>query len=162
MQKRLSVLAGAALAVVALAVVFTGGGSAQGGATTITVVQRNGAFQGVDNPPTTAPEITMGDEFVARSPLFKGDQRVGTLHANCTATRGGASFERATFHCTGEFVFWNGRNGRLSVDGVFKGSERTARLIVTGGRGRYFGRDGVATSTRQEDGTNVDVIRLAP
>ena len=159
MPKRMSVLAGAALAAVALAVVFTGGGSAQGGATTITVVQRNGGFRFLDNPPTTAPRVTTGDQFVARSPLFKAEQRVGTLHAECTATRGAASFEGATFHCTGEFVLWN---GRLSVDSVFKGSETTARLIVTGGRGAYFGRDGAGTSTSQGDGTSVDVLTLAP
>ena len=159
MQKRLSVLAGVAVATVVTAVMFTGGGSAQGAATTMTLVQGNGAFRFLDNPPTTAPRITTGDEFVARSPLFQGDERVGTLHANCTATRGAASFEGATFHCTGEYVL---RRGRLSLDGVFNGSERTARLIVTGGRGAYFGRDGAATSTSQEDGTSVIVITLAP
>ena len=163
MKKRVSVLTGAAFAAAALAIVFTGGGSAQGGATTITVVQRNGGFQSIDNPPTTAPEITMGDRFVVRSPLFKEDQRVGTLHVECTATRAAASFERAIFHCTGEFLFWRGvPRGRLSVDGVFSGSEKTSRIIVTGGRGAYFGRNGSATSTIQEDGTNIDVIRLAP
>jgi hypothetical protein len=160
MKKRLVALAVAALAATVLIVVFAGGGGAQAGGTTITVRERDGAFKFVDNSPTV-PGVRMGDEFILRTHLFRSGNRVGTAHANCTATKGGRGFGRATFHCTGEYVLFG--RGRLALDTVFRGrqTQNTFRILITGGNGEFFGRNGAVVATNAGN-TTVHVIRLEP
>ena len=161
MKKRLVALVVAALAATVFTVVFTGGGGAQT-ATTITVRERGGAFEFVNNPPI-GPHVSMGDELIIRSGLYSGGDRVGTLHANCTATKRGRGFGRATWHCNGDYVLFG--RGNLSLDVVFRGRQtrRTIRIAVTGGTREFFGRDGAAAATAVGDSdATVHRIRLEP
>ena len=160
MKKRLLALAVPTVAATVLIVALAGGGGAQTGSTTITVRERDGAFRFLNNSPTV-PGVQMGDEFILRTHLFQSGDRVGTAHANCTATKAGRGFGRATWHCTGEYVLFG--RGRLSLDAVFRGrqTQHTFRILITGGNREFFGRNGAVVATNAGN-TTVHVIRLEP
>lgn len=162
-MKRLSLLAAAAFAAIAVAVVLTARGSAQEpGEQTIRLVERPGSAHFVDNPPkgTRARPISAGDVSVQTMRLFDASntRRVGTLFIECIAMRGG-TFTGGTFHCTGAYKL---AGGTLSFD-FAGGSARTTTLAITGGTGAYEARRGSAVQQERPNSNLLDdTIHLVP
>lgn len=146
--------------------VIASSGSAQAGARTFTLTAREkgGAFAVVDNPPRSRVKgerarISPGDLFVFNQPLFDSARKaVGRLHVSCTATRGGADIERATFACAGGYGL---AGGSIEVATVTK-LAGTTKIAVTGGTGKYEGARGSATSVESGKGTSAETVKLLP
>ncbi|MGH2947021.1 MAG: hypothetical protein ACRDPC_12305 [Solirubrobacteraceae bacterium] len=162
-MKRLSVLVTAAVAAIGVAVALAATGSAQQpGEQTVKLIERPLTGHVVDNPPKgtrrTSPLFSPGDLTVQTSALFDeaNTTRLGTLHSECIATRGGTR-ARATFHCTGMFKL---KAGTLAFDFAGKSAE-TITLAITGGTGAFEGRDGSDLSTEKRDVIE-HTIRLRP
>jgi len=156
-MRRLAVLIAAAAAAVAVIAAFAGSGSANHPGSRTVVLQeleRGSVFKFIDHSPRSRRRgfratISTGDQFVFRSPVQnQAGQRAGTLHALCTATRGGRNFERATFMCNGSYRL---TDGQLAVQVVFSGEGPTV-LAVTGGTGAYEGARGSCTTTETRIG----------
>lgn len=165
-MKRLSLLFTAAFAAIAVAVALAATGSAQQpGEQTVKLVERPLTGHVVDNPPKapkgtrrTAPLFSPGDLTVQTSALYdeSNTTRLGTLHSECIATRGGTR-ARATFHCNGTFQL---KEGTLAIDFAGKSAE-TVTSAVTGGTGAFEGRDGSDLSRENRDVVE-HTIRLRP
>jgi hypothetical protein len=163
-MNRLSLPVTAALAAIGVAVAMAATGNAQQpDEQTVKLVERPLAGHVVDNPPKgirgTRPRFSAGDLTVQTSALFdeSNTTRLGTLHTECTATRGGTREGRATFHCNGTFKL---KDGTLAFDFAGKSAE-TITSAITGGTGAFEGRDGSDLAT--ESGDVVEhTIRLRP
>jgi hypothetical protein len=134
-MKRLSALVTAAVAAIGVAVALAATGSAQEpGEQTVKLVERPLSGHVVDIPPKgirrTRPLFSPGDLTVQTSALFDeaNTTRLGTLHTECIATRGGTR-ARATFHCNGTFKL---KRGTLAFDFAGKSAD-TITLAITGG-----------------------------
>lgn len=162
-MKRASLLVSAAVAAIGAAVALAATGSAQQpGEQTVKLVERPLSGHVVDNPPKgtrrASPRFSPGDLTVQTSALYDeaNTTRLGTLHSECIATRGGTR-ARTTFHCNGTFKL---KDGTLPFDFAGKPAE-TITLAITGGTGVFEGRDGSDLSTEKRDIIE-HTIRLRP
>src|SRR4051812_23884675 len=163
-MKRLYPIGGAVCAAVIGAVVLAASGTAQQpGGQTLKLVEREGTAHIVDNPPRSrrangGPRFSMGDQTVQAIPLYdeSNTRRLGTLHVECTAMRGGTP-ARATFHCNGTYQLGT---GTLALDFAGLPADRVT-FAVTGGTGALEGRAGRAGG--QEKGAlSEDLVHLVP
>jgi hypothetical protein len=146
-------------AVAVAAAVATSRGNAQGGGVrTITLIEREGSFHFVDNPPRQGVNVAplAGDEFVGSTPLFtRAGRRAGTLDFHCVLVTGG---ERGRTHCTGTYSL---AGGAIAAQAVFRGFESPPTIAITGGTGAYEGARG-SISSRDRRNVTISVIRLLP
>jgi Dirigent-like protein len=142
-MKRLSV-ALAALCLVLIALPVAAG--AAGGASkslTFHLVEKQVAFNFVDNPPRQGPDQPplVGDQFAFTSNLLtKSGAHAGSVSATCTVTRGGI---HASGPCSGIFGF---KGGQLMVMARFAFSNAPNEIVILGGTGVYRGATGYITS----------------
>jgi allene oxide cyclase-like protein len=136
------VLAAAAVAALGLcAVGIAGAAKKQGSGVTIHLVEKDGAFQYVDNKPYGGQNSppSMGDMFVFSSKLLtKSMKPTGTLYADCVVTRGGPHMKA---QCTGTFEL---AGGHLALQALIGDSSVKApdHIVVVGGTGVYEGATG--------------------
>ncbi len=108
------------------------------------------------------PRFSGGDLHVFTSRVFnEANVRVGRLYAHCVAARGGRTFVRALFQCSGTFVL---RDGTIVVNAAFRGNQddEDVRLAVTGGTGAYQGANGSVTVRSLPRGRMENTIHLLP
>jgi len=155
-MKRLPVLIVAALAAAATALVLAVGGSAQGPkARTIQLVEQEGQFTEVPNPPKG---FSPGDEFVIRGKLTDtSGEAAGTDHAYCVITK--ASRHHPVADCTASFFL---RDGKISVVGGVHLERRKQVLPVVGGTGAYVGAQGTAVSESRKGNKTAWTFNLMP
>jgi hypothetical protein len=155
----------AAIVAALLAVTLsTTGSAAPSRAQTFTLVTRDaeGNFNVVDNAPRAERPIfrggrlSAGDFFVFHQPVLLKGRRVGAVDVQCTAARGGKSFERARFACQGAYGL---KRGTITVQAVFKGGADVVRIAITGGTGKYEGASGSIRSISGENRSR-DVFHL--
>lgn len=169
-MKRLSLLAGALAAAVAVAVVLAAAGGAQtpGGRTLIFLDDTNHATQAfvdtapkspVRNPQSAGFRLSTGDTLHVRSPLLDGahGKRIGTGYSQFTVVKG-TSFANAVFRGHGAFRL---HDGQIAVDGVFRVASATNTIAVLGGTGAYEGARGTLTFTEVTNGSQ-DTLHLLP
>lgn len=146
-----TVILGSASVLVVAAHPMTATGSTS--AETITFNMRDGTFRFIDIPPKG--EVPgAGDSFVVTNPLFKGGDRIGTLHAECTVTRRTADPDNVPFLCGGIYRL---QGGQISGDTSFKGDTRVIKVAITGGTGDYAGASGEAREVPTERGSRVTI-----
>ena len=146
-----AVILGSASVLVVAAHPMTATGSTS--AETITFNMRDGTFRFLDLPPR-GDHPSAGDSFVLTNRLMKGGERIGTLHAMCTATRRAADPARTPFLCQGVYHL---QGGRISGDTTFNGANPVIKVAITGGTGIYAGASGEATEVPTEKGSRVTV-----
>ena len=110
--------------------------------TTIHLVEKDQAFNFVDNPPTSKRHIaSIGDMFAFTSTLLtKASKRAGTANASCVVTSGG---KNPVFSCTGAFDL---AGGELELQAVMRANDLTTRIAIVGGTGAYEGARGSMVS----------------
>src|SRR5262245_27214484 len=98
----------AALAAVALCVAGVAGAAKQTPGITFHLVEKDEAFNFVDNKPTsTKHAASIGDMFAFTSSLWTlAHKRAGSLQASCVVTTGG---KHPVFECTGTFSLAGGQ-----------------------------------------------------
>lgn len=150
--KRYVVIGVLAVAIVSAFAVTSSAGSRQSSGRTLTLIEQDesSAFAdtGAKSPNRRNPRFSGGDLHVFTSAVFNhANVRIGRLYAHCVAVRGGRSFVRALFQCTGTFVL---RDGTIVVNAAFRGNQddEDVRLAVTGGTGSYEGARGSVTVRR--------------
>jgi hypothetical protein len=144
------ILASASVLVVAAhPMTATGSTSAE----TLTFNMRDGTFRFLDFPPK-GERPSAGDTFVLTNRLMKGGDRIGTLHAVCTATRGAADPEKTPFLCQGVYHL---KGGRITGDTNFTGENAVIKVAITGGTGDYAGASGEAVEVPTDRGSRVTV-----
>jgi hypothetical protein len=161
-MKKLLVLTAAAGAAVAM-VVITSTGSAQPGARTITVIEKDRSEKQdyVDNPPRGTkrhPALSVGDLFTLTGPLFDQAKPVGELDAAFTTLKGSKYINRLKLVGHGAF---NLQYGSIVFEGIFGGRDAVVHLAVLGGTEAYEGARGSVTITQTKTGS-VDAIHLLP
>jgi hypothetical protein len=164
-MKRLSLLAAALTAAIALTSVLAGAGSADHpGSQTRTFVERNnlGTFRFVDHPPRDPgggePSISAGDVVVGSNRLYNAanERRVGKFFFECRAIVGKRRFGRAPFRCSGTFEL---ARGVLYLDALVRFSQDTIRGAITGGSGAFEGASGGVTFDNRRR-TSVDTVHF--
>ena len=165
-MRRLVVLAAAAIAAsVGVGILTAAGGAQAPGERTFKLIEEEGTFGFVDNPPRARsrrnPSLSAGDTVAITSRLFdEANRRVGTLHAVCTVTRAGRNFARASLHCSGTFLL---RDGTLALSVTFRGAEAAqAGVAVVGGTGAYEGARGSVSSRGLPGDRTEDTVHLLP
>ena len=134
-SQRPRVILGSASVLVVAAHLMTATGSTS--AETITFNMRDGHVPVHNDIPPKGEVPGAGDSFVVTNPLFKGGDRIGTLHAECTVTRRTADPDNVPFLCGGIYRL---QGGQISGDTSFKGDTRVIKVAITGGTGDYAGR----------------------
>lgn len=154
-------LAAAAFAAVMLCVVGAAGAAKSSG-TTMHLVEKDVAFNFVDNKPTStraAHIASIGDMFAFTSSLWtRGNKRAGTLNASCIVTSGG---KVPTFECTGTFSL---AGGQLELQTAMREDVNPTHIAIVGGTGAYEGARGSITtvSRGQNSPYTDDTIHLLP
>ena len=170
MKRRLSMLAAAALAAVALTVVLaaTGGAQTPGGPTlTFLDDTSHGTQVFVDsapksparNPQSPRFRLSAGDTLYVHSPILDhaGGARIGTAYSEFTVVSGN-SFANAVFRGHGAFKL---RDGQIVADGVVRPASATNTVAVVGGTGAYQGARGSLSFTQVSNGSQ-DTFHLLP
>ena len=156
------VLAAALVSAVALA---PSGGAQQPSGRTLKLIEQDESSAFADTGPRSRsrnPRFSGGDLHVFTSKLFnEANVRVGRLYAHCVAVRGGRTFVRALFQCSGTFVL---RDGTIVVNAAFRGNQddEDVRLAVIGGTGSYEGARGSVTVRRLPRERMENTVRLLP
>ena len=121
-------------------------------------LERGSTFKHVRNTRTrNQRSLLLGDLIVFTNPLADAaGQRVGRLHATCTATVGNRNFEKATMTCSAAMTL---RDGTLMVQANTSPGSDTTTGAVVGGTGAYAGARGVLVSKQGRSGSD-DVITL--
>lgn len=153
---------GAALAAVPLLVLAGHQSTATGAddASVFTMRFEPASFKLVDVPPAAASETSPpgpGDYFVLKNRLFKGDRRLGALHATCVITNRGTSPGNTPLLCTGVYRL---PGGTLIGSALLSTDAEVNRIAVTGGTGRFTGMTGIATEFNENDGTGRILVRI--
>jgi len=135
------VFAAAAVAAVSLCVVGIAGAAKKVSGTTFHLIERDAAFQYVDNKPYGGQNSppSMGDMFVFNSTLLtKSMKRTGTLYAECVVVTGGQHMKA---QCTGTFTL---AGGDLALQALIKDSNGKVpdHIVIVGGTGAYEGATG--------------------
>jgi hypothetical protein len=169
-MKRLSLLAAAVAAAIAVSVVLaaTGGAQTPGGRTLTFLDDTNHGTQAfVDNAPKSPARnprsgrfrLSTGDVLYVRSPILDDDggKRIGTAYSQFTVLKGD-SFANAVFRGHGTFRL---HDGQIEADGVFRIANATNTVAVLGGTGAYEGARGSLTFTEVARGSQ-DTLHLLP
>jgi hypothetical protein len=159
-----------AAAAVAAVVVATGtamrGGSSSSHTFTLLESDAKGSFSYIDNEPKSTrslssregPVVSQGDVLAFTSELLtKSKRHAGWLHATCTATVAGDTFDKARFTCTGLFQL---QGGTLELIALLDTRKRVTHIAIVGGTGAYEGAIGQIDSAGSENGPNVDTVRF--
>jgi hypothetical protein len=161
-MRRLAILVTAAVTATAIAGILSTTGGAQGpGERTFKIIEEEGTFKFVDNPPKARnprnPTFSTGDAFLFTSPLRdEANKSIGTVHVFCAVTRGG-NFSRASSQCNGTYAL---RDGTLAASAVLRGEE--ASIAVVGGTGAYEGARGSITDRDLPRDRTEDTVHLLP
>jgi hypothetical protein len=150
---------GAAAAAAALLGALSGSAQSTGARTITLKENEHGAdFAAVDHPPRSRSRVSLGDQFVIALPARErgGGGRSGTVSGRCSAIQAATQFARASWQCDTVVSL---PDGTVITQGIFRASDPTTTLAVTGGTGAYDGVTGTMVS-RRADGGDVDVIRL--
>jgi len=143
-MRRIAVLAGSVVAVLATGAVLAASGGAQDpGGRTINLVTKDFKFKLVDNPPRSrgrrAPPGA-GDQLVLSATVLNPTgARVGRLHATCAVTVGG---RRGRAVCQGIYDL---ADGQMHLLVAYTGSADVSGSVV-GGTGAYAGARGTFVS----------------
>jgi hypothetical protein len=144
--------------------VFLLGSAASGSTTahtahTLRFLEKPGTFTFVDIPPQQGPDElpAAGDGFVFTSRVFRGGERVGTLHARCTVTTDSTDPANLPLLCDGALVLPHGTITGTTL--TRSGSERTV-IAITGGTGRFTGAEGTMVETPAGGENQHLVVRL--
>jgi hypothetical protein len=161
-MRRLAILVTAAVAATVIAgILSTSGGAQQPGERTFKLIEEEGTFKFVDNPPKARnprnPTFSIGDAFVFTSPLrSETNSPMGAVHVFCAVTRGG-NFSRAASQCNGTYAL---RDGTLAASAVLKGDD--ASIAIVGGTGAYEGARGSVTDRDLPRDRTEDTVHLLP
>ena len=146
---KLKFVLAAAMAVVSLCTVGIAGAAKKVSGTTLHLVEKDGAFQYIDNKPLNPNKPpSMGDMFVFSSTLLtKSMKRTGALYAECVVTRGG---QHMLAQCTGTFTL---AGGDLALQALIKDSNAKVpdHIVIVGGTGAYEGATGSITAVSRGD-----------
>jgi hypothetical protein len=141
------IVAAALAAVVSVTVWVVGAAGApkQSSAVTIHLVEKDYAFNWVDNKPlggrNDPPSI--GDMFAFTSTLWTRDgKRAGTLYASCVVATGG---KNPVSTCTGTFALKGGQL-ELQTSLTFGAENKPQKIAIVGGTDAYEGARGMVTS----------------
>jgi hypothetical protein len=169
-MKRLSMLAAAFLAALAVTVVLAASGGAQTpGAHTLTFLDDTShATQNfvdsapkspVRNPQSRRFRLSTGDTLYVHSPILDhaGGTRIGTAYSQFTVVSGNG-FANAVFRGHGAFKL---RDGQIAADGILRPANATNTVAVQGGTGAYEGARGSLTFTQVSNGSQ-DSFHLLP
>jgi hypothetical protein len=110
---------------------------------TFHLVEKQVAFNFVDNPPRQGPNQPplIGDQFAFTSDLLtKSGAHAGTISASCTVAQGGI---HTSGPCYGIFAL---KGGQLMVMARFTFSNGPDEIVIAGGTGVYRGATGYITS----------------
>jgi hypothetical protein len=162
-----ALLAASAVAVTVVATSAATRGSASA-THTLTLLESDarGSFSYLDNDPKSTrsqdsdqgPVVSQGDALIFTSELLtKGKQHAGWLHASCTATWAGDTFDSARFTCTGVFQL---QGGTLVGTALLDPRRSLTKIAITGGTGVYEGAIGQIDSQNHDNAPNVDTIRF--
>jgi hypothetical protein len=145
----------ALLAIVSVLVVAAHPTTATGSTATetLTFTSRPGTFRFFDVAPKGELPTT-GDSLVITNRLFKGGERIGTLHAECVVTRKVANPDNTPMLCQGVYVL---DGGTISGTAMLLSNDAVTKIAVTGGTGTYAGASGTATEVTSDNGNKVKV-----
>jgi hypothetical protein len=150
-------LVGAAAVATTLLVATASGRSSAG--STFHLVEKDQAFNFVDNPPTSAGHIpSLGDAFTFKAQLLsRGMKPSGTLVVSCSVTSGGRN---PTETCFGTYML---RGGQL-VGATTIRNHRVNHIAILGGTGSYVGARGEITSISRGENSPFtdDTVHLLP
>jgi hypothetical protein len=160
-------LVGAAAVAAGVAVgiwsVGASGAPQKSSAITFHLVEKDYAFNYVDNKPRGGPNEppSIGDMFAFTSTLWtRTNKRAGTLYATCVVATGGKNPVSA---CTGTFAL---KGGQLELQTALRfGAENAPQKIaIVGGTGAYEGATGMVTSVSrgQNSPYSDDTVHLLP
>ena len=154
-RRTAAAIAGAA-ALVGSALVIAGQPAATG-ATTMTFRYQDSTFNLVDVPPLAASQDeppSPGDYFVLTNKLFRGQDRVGSLHATCLFTKRTSDPARIPLLCSGVYTL---PGGTLVGSALLRSGEQVNTIAITGGTGRFAGMSGTSTETPTRHGGHVEI-----
>jgi hypothetical protein len=123
------------------------------GAAAMTFRFEDSTFKYIDVPPlATSPDEapSPGDYFVLTNKLFRGEKRVGGLHATCLFVKRTADPARLPLLCSGAYTL---PGGTLVGSALLRSEDPVNHIAVTGGTGRYAGMSGTATEHPRPDGS---------
>ena len=149
-----------AAALLAAMTTATVGSAASTKSVTINLVEKDIAFNFVDNPPKGGKNKppSMGDSFVFTSALLtKSGGRAGHLEATCTVTTAGA---KGWSTCTGVLALAGGQLAAVAL--VPTQNNVPQDISIVGGTGAYAGATGVlhTVSRGQNSPYSDDTIHL--
>jgi hypothetical protein len=160
MTKRCTIAAAISVAAAAALLGALSGNAQSAGERTITLKENERAarFAAVDHPPRSGSRVTLGDQFVIALPAREraGGGRSATVYGRCSPIQAAARFERASWQCD---TIVSLPDGTIITQGIFRASDPTTTLAITGGTGAYDGATGTMVS-RRASGGDVDVVRL--
>jgi hypothetical protein len=142
--KQLVLVVALSVSVTALFVTTAAGAPNKAGATgksiTLHLVEKDVAFNFVDNPPRQGNDAAplMGDQFVFTSDIrTRSGAHTGIFAATCTVARGGV---HGRYLCYGVYSL----EGGLISGVAMTGEGNTTHVAITGGTGAYEGVTGSA------------------
>ena len=160
-RRRVAVIVTAALAAVPVLLLAGHQSTAAGAADApaFTLRFEPASFRLVDMPPVAESEgsLSPGDYFVLKNRLFKGERRVGALHATCVITNRGTSPGSTPLLCNGVYRL---PGGTLAGTALLSTDNAVNRIAITGGTGRFTGMTGIANEINNHDGTGRIVYRV--
>lgn len=161
-----SVVVAVATAFALAALIAPTGGAQQPGERTLKVIEKEDTVAFADVAPRSPnrkdPSISAGDLNVFTSTLSdESGRRLGRLDGACIAVRGGKTFQKARFQCTGTFTL---HDGLIEVGVGFGASQSddSVSLVITGGTGAYEGARGHVSSRDLPGGRMEDTFHLLP
>jgi hypothetical protein len=125
-------------------------------AETLTFKAKDGTFRLIDMAPK-GEHPSAGDYFAITSRLFKGGERIGTLHATCLVTRRTANPANTPLLCQGVYRL---PGGKLAGTALLVGENPVTRIAITGGTGQYAGASGVSVEESGEGPASTVTITL--
>jgi hypothetical protein len=146
LKAKLVVTAAFAAAITFCVVGAAGAAPSKTSALTFHLVEKDLAFNYVDNKPLGGPNDppTLGDMFAFTSTLWTHEnKRAGQLFASCVVVSGGKS---PVYECTGTFTL---KGGQLELQTALRdpgASPKPDHIAIVGGTGVYEGASGSLTS----------------
>lgn len=152
-------LAGAVAILPASVLLLGSGATGSTNAHTLRFLEKPATFKFLDTPPLQGPDAppSAGDGFIFTSKLFRGGERVGTLHAHCQVTRGRADPSKLPLLCDGALDL---RRGTIVGTTLTRSGGEVTVIAITGGTGRYTGAEGTIRESAAAGGNQHLVVRL--
>lgn len=165
MKPKLIVPAGLAalLALSAVGLAAGAGGAKNASGITFHLVEKDHAFNYVDNKPRGGPNEppSIGDMFAFTSTLWtRTNKRAGTLYATCVVASGG---KNPVSSCTGTVAL---KGGQLELQTAlrFGPGSTPQKIAIVGGTDAYEGATGMVTSVSRGENSpySDDTVHLLP